>query len=254
MVNNPDTTLNGKVAFVGGASRNLGGLISTTLGASGARVAVHYNSPSSRASAEEVAERINAGAGEAFTLQADLTRVSEVERAFDEVLGRFGALDISVNTAGMVLKKPLTEITEEEYDRMFAVNSKAAFFVMREAARRIADGGKIITILTSLLAAYTGLYSSYAGSKAPVEHFARALSKELFGRNISVNNLAPGPMDTPFFYPAEDEDAIAFHRSSAMNGELTKIEDIVPWVRLLLTDGWWANGQTLFLNGGYTTR
>ncbi|MET9296922.1 SDR family oxidoreductase [Streptomyces sp. NPDC003077] len=254
MVSTPDKTLRGKVAFVGGASRNLGGLISTTLGAEGARVAVHYNSDSSRAQAEEVVARIDAGPGEAFAIQADLTRVTEVERVFDEVVNRFGKLDYSINTAGMVLRKPLTEITEEEYDRMFAVNSKAAFFVMREAARRMADGGKIITIVTSLLAAYTGLYSLYAGSKAPVEHFARALSKELFGRNISVNNIAPGPMDTPFFYPAEDDDSIAFHKSSAMSGDLTKIEDIVPWVRHLLTDGWWANGQTLFLNGGYATR
>ncbi|MDI3404949.1 SDR family oxidoreductase [Streptomyces cavernicola] len=254
MVSTPDRTLDGKVAFVGGASRNLGGLISTTLGAEGALVAVHYNSDSSRAKAEDVADQINAGPGQAFTVQADLTRVPEVERVFDEVVRRYGKLDFSVNTAGMVLKKPFTEITEEEYDRMFAVNSKAAFFVMREAARRIEDGGKIITVLTSLLAAYTGLYSSYAGSKAPVEHFTRALSKELFGRNVSVNNIAPGPMDTPFFYPAEDEGSIAYHRSSAMNGDLTKIEDIVPWVRHLLTDGWWANGQTIFLNGGYTTR
>ncbi|MEV8593266.1 SDR family oxidoreductase [Streptomyces sp. NPDC052012] len=254
MVTTPDRTLDGKVAFVGGASRNLGGLISTTLGADGVRVAVHYNSDSSRAKADDVVDQINAGAGEAFAVQADLTRPAEVERVFDEVVGRFGRLDYSINTAGMVLKKPLTEISEEEYDQMFAVNSKAAFFVMREAARRMADGGKIITIVTSLLAAYTGLYSSYAGSKAPVEHFTRALSKELYGRNISVNNIAPGPMDTSFFYPAEDEDSIAYHKSSAMNGDLTKIEDIVPWVRHLLTDGWWANGQTFFLNGGYTTR
>ncbi|WP_405739377.1 SDR family oxidoreductase [Streptomyces sp. NBC_01525] len=173
MVSKPDITLQGKAAFIGGASRNLGGLIAGTLGAEGALV---------------------------------------------------------------------------------AVNSKAAFFVMKEAARRIEDGGKIVTIVTSLLAAYTGLYSSYAGSKAPVEHFARALSKELFGRNISVNNIAPGPMDTPFFYPAEDDDSVAFHKASAMNGDLTRIEDIAPWVRMLLTDGWWANGRTLFLNGGYTTR
>ncbi|WP_411144517.1 SDR family oxidoreductase [Streptomyces sp. x-80] len=250
----PDKSLSNKVAFVGGASRNLGGLISRTLGAEGALVAVHYNSDSSREKAEGVVAEINAGPGEAFSVQGDLTRVAEVERVFNEVVNRFGKLDYSVNTAGMVLKKPLTEITEEEYDRMFAVNSKAAFFVMREAARRIEDGGKIITIVTSLLAAYTGLYSAYAGSKAPVEHFTRALSKELFGRNISVNALAPGPMDTGFFYPAEDDESIAYHKSSSMDGDLTKIEDIVPWVRMLLTDGWWANGQTLLVNGGYTTR
>lgn len=94
----------------------------------------------------------------------------------------------------------------------------------------------------------------FPGSKAPVEHFTRALSKELFGRNISVNNIAPGPVDTSFFYPAEDDDFVAYHQSSARNCDLTKIEDIVPWVRHLLTDGWWVNGQTLLLIGGYTTR
>ncbi len=120
---------------------------------------VHYNSDSSRAKAEDLVAHINAGPGKAFAIQADLTKVSEVERVFDAVIQQFGRIDYSINTAGMVLKKPLTAVTEEEYDRMFAVNSKAAFFVMREAARRIEDGGKIITIVTSLLAAYTGLYS-----------------------------------------------------------------------------------------------
>ena len=116
MASTPDKTLNGKVAFVGGASRNLGGLISTTLGAEGALVAVHYNSESSRAKAEDVVAQINKGPGEAFAVQADLTKVAEVERVFEEVLDRFGKLDYSINTAGMVLKKPLTEITEEEYN------------------------------------------------------------------------------------------------------------------------------------------
>ena len=111
MATTPDKTLNSKVAFVGGASRNLGGLISTTLGAQGARVAVHYNSDSSRAKAEDVVKEINAGPGEAFAIQGDLTQVSEVERVFDDVVNRFGKLDYSINTAGMVLKKPLTEIT-----------------------------------------------------------------------------------------------------------------------------------------------
>lgn len=254
MANAPDKTLRGKVAFVGGASRNLGGLISQTLGAEGVKVAVHYNSESSAAKADDVVAHITDGGGEAVAVQADLTQVDQVERVFDEVVEHFGRLDFSINTAGMVVKKPLTESTEEDYDRMMAVNSKAAYFVMREAARRIEDGGKIISIVTSLLAAYTGLYSLYAGSKAPVEQFTRALSKELFGRSISVNCIAPGPMDTGFFYPAETDDSVAFHKSSSMNGELTKIEDIVPWVKFLLTDGWWANGQTFFVNGGYTTR
>lgn len=250
----PSHTLKDKVVVIGGASKNLGGLIAREVGKDGAKVVVHYNSPSSKEGAQQTAEAVRAAGGDAVVHEADLTQVSEVEGLFEVAVGAFDKVDCVVNTAGMVLKKPLTEVTEAEYDKMFAVNSKAAFFMMQEAAKRVEDGGKIVTIVTSLLAAYTGLYSVYAGSKAPVEHFTRALSKELFGRNVSVNNIAPGPMDTGFFYPAETDDSIAYHKSSAMNGELTKIEDIVPYVKFLLTDGWWLNGQTLFINGGYTTR
>ncbi|MCC3766821.1 SDR family oxidoreductase [Streptomyces sp. UNOC14_S4] len=250
----PTRTLKDKVVVIGGASRNLGSLIARELASEGAKVVVHYNSPSSKEGAEKTAGEVKALGGEAVVHEADLSKVDEVEGLFDVAVAAFGKVDCMVNTAGMVIKKPMTEVTEAEYDRMFGVNSKAAFFMMREAAKRLEDGGKIITIVTSLLAAYTGLYSVYAGSKAPVEHFTRALSKELFGRNISVNNIAPGPMDTSFFYPAETDDSVAYHKSSSMNGELTKIEDIVPYVKFLLTDGWWLNGQTLFINGGYTTR
>ncbi|MEU5052318.1 SDR family oxidoreductase [Streptomyces sp. NPDC021096] len=250
----PTRTLKDKVVVIGGASRNLGSLVAREVAADGAKVVVHYNSPSSKEGAQQTADAVRAAGGEAVVHEADLTQVSEVEGLFEVAVGAFDKVDCMVNTAGMVIKKPMTQVTEAEYDRMFAVNSKAAYFMMQEAARRLEDGGKIVTIVTSLLAAYTGLYSVYAGSKAPVEHFTRALSKELFGRGISVNNIAPGPMDTGFFYPAETDDSIAYHKSSAMNGELTKIEDIVPYVKFLLTDGWWLNGQTLFVNGGYTTR
>jgi NAD(P)-dependent dehydrogenase (short-subunit alcohol dehydrogenase family) len=138
-----------------------------------------------------------AAGGDVFAMQGDLTKVSEVARLFDEAMNHYGHVDIGVNTVGKVLKKPFVETTEEEYDSMFAINSKAAYFFIQEAGKRMNDGGKIITILTSLLAAFTGLYSSYAGSKAPVEHFTRAAAKELGPRGISVDNVAPGPKDTP---------------------------------------------------------
>src|SRR5204863_1364014 len=121
----------------------------------------------------------------------NLTKVSEVRRLFDEAVKRYGRVDIAVNTVGKVLKKPFVETTEEEYDSMFGINAKAAYFFIQEAGKRMHDGGKIITILTSLLAAFTGLYSTYAGSKAPVEHFTRAAAKEFGRRGISVNNVAP---------------------------------------------------------------
>lgn len=159
-----------------------------------------------------------------------------------------------MNTVGKVLRKPIVDTTEQEYDDMFDVNSKAAYFFIQEAGRRLADGGKIITIVTALLAAFTDGYSTYAGGKAPVEHFTRAAAKEFADRGISVTAIAPGPMDTPFFYSQETPERVEFHKSQAMGGQLTQIEDIAPIVRFLATEGWWITGQTIFANGGYTTR
>ena len=246
--------LQGKVVVVGAGAKNLGGLISRTFGADGASVVVHYHSDTTKAAADETVEAVQAAGGNAFAIQGDLTKVAAVVRLFDEAVKRYGRVDIAINTVGQVLKKPFVETTEEEYDRMFAINAKAAYFFIQGAGKRMQDGGKIITILTSLLAAFTGLYSTYAGSKAPVEHFTRAAAKEFGPRGISVNNVAPGPMDTPFFYPAETPDAVAYHKSQSMNGKLTDIKDIVPIVKFLATDGWWITGQTIFANGGYTTR
>jgi NAD(P)-dependent dehydrogenase (short-subunit alcohol dehydrogenase family) len=116
------------------------------------------------------------------------------------------------------------------------------------------DGGSVITIVTALLAAFTDGYSTYAGAKSPVEHFTRAAAKEFAARGISVNNVAPGPMDTPFFYGEETPERVAFHKSQAMGNRLTQIEDIAPLVVFLADEGHWVTGQTIFANGGYTTR
>src|SRR5690606_13254051 len=107
---------------------------------------------------------------------------------------------------------------------------------------------------TALLAAFTDGYSTYAGGKSPVEHFTRAAAKEFADRGISVTAIAPGPMDTPFFYGQETPERVEFHKSQGMGGQLTKIEDIAPIVRFLASEGWWITGQTIFANGGYTTR
>ncbi|PYH99649.1 NAD(P)-binding protein [Aspergillus ellipticus CBS 707.79] len=96
--------------------------------------------------------------------------------------------------------------------------------------------------------------TSYAGSKAPVEYFTRGVCKELQSRRVSVNNVAPGPMDTPFFYPQESPEAVEFHKSNGMGGRLTMVQDIAPIIRFLCTEGGWITGQTIFANGGYTTR
>ncbi|PKK37123.1 short chain dehydrogenase [Siphonobacter sp. SORGH_AS_0500] len=246
--------LNGKVVIIAGGAKNLGGLLSKSMASKGAKVVVHYNSDQTKAEAEQTLAEIQNKGGEAILVQSDLTNIANITSLFAKAKETFGGVDIAINTVGMVLKKPFTETTEEEYDTMMDVNAKQAYFFLQEAGKLLNDHGKICTIVTSLLAAFTGYYSTYAGAKAPVEHFTRAASKEFGGRGISVTAVAPGPMDTPFFYGQESEEAVAYHKSASALGGLTKIEDIAPLVEFLVTDGWWITGQTIFANGGYTTR
>ncbi|QNG20935.1 SDR family oxidoreductase [Rhodococcus triatomae] len=246
--------LTGKSAIVAAGAKNLGGLISRTLADDGANVLVHYHSDASAQDAEATAAAVRDAGAKAETFQGDLTVPATVTDLFAAGVDAFGSVDIAVNTTGKVLRKPIVETTEAEYDSMFDINAKAAYFFLKEAGRTVADGGRVVTILTSLLAAFTDGYSTYAGAKSPVEHFTRAAAKEFAGRGISVNSVAPGPMDTPFFYPQETPERVEFHKSQALDGRLTRIEDIAPLVRFLVADGGWITGQTLFANGGYTTR
>lgn len=246
--------LRGKTALVGGGAKNLGGLLSRQLAEAGANVVVHFNSASTNPDAEATVAAIKKAGGDAFAIQGDFTSVADVARVFAAAREKFGGLDVAINTVGKVLKKPFTEVTEAEYDEMAAVNAKSAFFFIQEAGKHLNDGGKICTIVTSLLSAYTGLYSTYAGGKAPVEHYTRAASKEFGPRGISVTAVGPGPMDTPFFYGQETPDAVAYHKSASALGGLTRIEDIAALVLFLVTEGGWITGQTIFANGGYTTR
>ncbi|GAB3354054.1 SDR family oxidoreductase [Amycolatopsis echigonensis] len=249
-----DHTLKGKNVLVAAGAKNLGGLISRQAAEAGANVAIHYNSEQTRPQAQETLAAVEAAGGKGVVLTGDLTVPANVEKLFADAEAALGKIDVAVNTVGKVLRKPIVETTEDEYDSMFDINSKAAYFFIKEAGKNVADGGKIITIVTSLLAAFTDGYSTYAGGKSPVEHFTRAAAKEFASRGISVTAVGPGPMDTPFFYGQETPERVEFHKSQAMGGQLTKIEDIAPIVSFLATSGWWITGQTIFANGGYTTR
>ncbi|WBX88482.1 SDR family oxidoreductase [Achromobacter mucicolens] len=255
-----DHSIKGKVAIIAGGAKNLGGLIARDLAEQGARaVAIHYNSAASQAEAEATVAAVQAAGAKAVALQGDLTTAAAVEKLFADAVAAVGRLDIAINTVGKVLKKPFTEISEAEYDEMTAVNSKTAFFFLREAGRHVNDNGKVCTLVTSLLGAFTPFYAAYAGTKAPVEHYTRAAAKEFGARGISVTAVGPGPMDTPFFYPAEGDDAVAYHKTAAALSPfsktgLTDIEDVVPFIRHLVSDGWWITGQTILINGGYTTK
>ncbi|MBV7417127.1 MULTISPECIES: SDR family oxidoreductase [unclassified Comamonas] len=249
-----------KVALIAGGGKNLGGLIARDLAQQGAKaIAIHYNSAASEAEALATVAAVKDLGAQAIAVRADLTKAAAVQKLFADTVAAFGRPDIAINTVGKVLKKPMQEISEAEFDEMSDVNSKAAFFFLKEAGIHVNDHGKVVTLVTSLLGAFTPFYASYAGTKAPVEHYTRAAAKELGARGISVTAVGPGPMDTPFFYPAEGADAVAYHKTAAaLSGfsktGLTDIEDVVPFIRHLVSDGWWITGQTILINGGYTTK
>ena len=253
-------SITGKTVLITGGAKNLGGQIARDLARQGARtVVIHYHSPQSEAAAKATVQAVQHAGAQAFALQADLTRTGAVSELFENTLKLAGSLDIAINTVGKVLKKPIADTTDEDYDAMFAINTKVAYQFIREAGKHLNDNGKLLSIVTSLLGAYTPFYSTYAGAKAAVEHFTRAASKELGGRGISVNAIGPGPMDTPFFYGQEEPEAVAYHKSAAALSPfsqtgLTEVEDIVPHVRFMVSDGWWMTGQTILVNGGYTTK
>jgi NAD(P)-dependent dehydrogenase (short-subunit alcohol dehydrogenase family) len=245
--------LKGKTAVVTGAARNLGRSFAEMLGSHGASVVVHYKGEKSRTEAEETASLVRNAGGTAELISADLTNSGQLRKVFARALERFGRLDVLVNNAAIIIKKLFADISEAEYDHIFAINAKAPFLCMQEAARLMSDYGRIINIGTGILGMSIPAYSVYAGSKAPLEHFTRTLAKEATARGITVNTIAPGSLNTPFFYGGETPESVAMIKQ--MTGGLGEVSDIVPIVEFLASPGaQWVTGQTIFVNGGLLTR
>jgi len=245
--------LAGKAAIVTGATRGLGRGFAVMLARHGARVTVHHHGEASRAEAEETARLVRAEGGEAELLAADLADPGSVERITTDTLRRFGRLDVLINNAGVIIKKPFVEISDQDFERAFAINARAPFLLSRAAASRMTDGGRIVNIATSILGCSFPFYAVYAASKASLEHYGRGLAKELAPRHITVNTVAPGALDTPFFYAAETKESVDAIRQ--FTGGLGAVDDVVPAVEFLVSPGArWLTGQTLFVNGGFVAR
>ncbi len=248
---NLNQTLKGKVAIVTGASKNLGAETATYLGNAGANVIVHHFSNSSKEEASNIVESIKSYGSDAKLVQADLREVSEIKRLFNEAENTFGKVDILVNTAGTMLKKPAAEVQEEEYDQMFSIHTKTAFFLISEAAKRVNDGGRIVNISTTLTSVTTGLYSVYAGAKAASEQFVKMIAKEIGSRGITVNSIAPGPLNTSFFYPVENDHSIDFLKHMSVQNRLGEISDVLPAIKFLTSpEAGWVTAQSIRVNGG----
>jgi NAD(P)-dependent dehydrogenase (short-subunit alcohol dehydrogenase family) len=247
--------LAGKVAIVTGARNNLGRAFAVALARNGADVLVHHHREETKDQAEETARLVRAHGVRAALVQGDLSVVANVRKMYDVAIAELGRVDIVINNAGYIRKAPFTEITEAEFDRASGINTKATFFSMQEAAKRIADGGRIINIATSLLGATTGFYSVYAGTKAAIEDFTRALAKEIGKRGVTVNAVAPGAVDTPFFHGEETPQSVEYIKTAHVSGRLATADDIVGIIEFLASPrAQWVSAQTIFVNNAYLAR
>lgn len=244
-------TLEGKVALVTGASRGIGRAIAVRLGREGASVVVNYSGNAE--AAREAVAAVEAAGGKAVAMKADLGQVARVENLFADTVDRFGSLDILVNNAGVLFNKLLADVTEDDFDRIFAVNVKGVFFACQQAARRMADGGRIINLSSSTTARPITLptYSAYVATKGAVEQFSFVLARELGPRGITVNVVSPGPTDTELFGQGKTEqDKQRFAQTAAL-GRLGLPEDIADVVAFLAGhEARWITGQNIRANGG----
>jgi 3-oxoacyl-[acyl-carrier protein] reductase len=241
--------LQGKVALVTGASRGIGRAIAVRLGGDGAAVVVNY--AGNRQAAQETVSAVEVAGGRAIAVQADVGKRADVERLFDETFQHFGRLDILINNAGIMFNKPLAEVAEEEFDRIFAVNVKGTFLACQQAARRMANGGRIINFSSSTTAMMLPTYGAYVATKGAVEQMSHVLAKELGAKGITVNVISPGPTDTELFGQGKTEqDKQRFAQMAAL-GRLGQPEDIANAVALLVSDDAnWITGQNIRANGG----
>ena len=238
-----------KTAVITGASRGIGAAIAKRLGRDGFTVIVNY--AGSEAEAAKVVEAVIAAGGKAVSHKADVADPTAVGHMFDEAEKAFGGVDILVNSAGIMTLAAISESSDELFDRQIAVNLKGTFNTLREAARRLRNGGRIVNFSTSVVGLKLETYGVYAATKAAVETMTGILAKELRGRNITVNAVAPGPTATDLFLNGKSDELI--DRMAKMNPleRLGTPEDIAAAVAFLAgPDGGWINGQTIRANGG----
>jgi 3-oxoacyl-[acyl-carrier protein] reductase len=238
-----------KVAIVTGASGGIGAAVAERLGKDGFTVVVNY--AGNAASAEAVAAKIEAAGGRALTAQADVADATAVRRMFDSAETAFGGVDVLINNAGVMMLATIAESDDALFDRQIAINFKGSFNTLREAAKRLRDGGRIVNFSSSVVGLLQPTYGVYAGAKAAVEAMTPILAKELRGRNITVNAIAPGPTATKLFLDGKPQQVIDHLSKLAPLERLGQPEDIADAVAFLVSpQGAWINGQTLRANGG----
>ena len=237
-----------KVAVVTGASRGIGAAIATRLAADGFAVVLNYAGSDREAAA--LAAKIESGGGRALTAQADVSDPQAVRRMFDAAEAALGGVDVLVNNAGIMRLAPLADADDALIERQIAVNLKGSLYTLREAARRLRDGGRIVNLSSSVVGMSLPTYGVYAATKAAIEAATHVLAKELRGRH-TVNAVAPGPTATDLFLDGKPPAVVDQLARMSPLERLGRPEDIANAVAFLAgPDGGWINGQVLRANGG----
>jgi 3-oxoacyl-[acyl-carrier protein] reductase len=240
---------NGKVALVTGSSRGIGAATAKRLAREG--YAVTVNCIVNRDLAASVVKEIEAAGGRAIWRQADVSDPAAVQQLFDANEQAFGGVDVVVSNAGIMRLAPTGQMTDADFDRMVDVNLKGSFYVLRQAARRVRNGGRVIALSSSITLLRSPTYGPYAVTKAAQELYANVLAKELEGRMISVNALAPGLVNTTLFTDGKTPQQIQGFVNRTPHKRLAEPSDIADVIAALCSsDGGWVNGQTIFANGG----
>lgn len=240
---------NSKVALVTGASRGIGAAIARRLADDGFAVAINY--VSGTAQAEALVAQLQQSGASAYAAQGDVSKADDVRRMFEAVEQHLGKVDVVVNNAGILKVVPLAQTSDELFEQSFAINTRGVFNILRESATRLNAGGRIINLTSTTLALNMPGYAIYNGTKAAVESFTRVFAKELRGRSITVNAVAPGPVATDLFLNGKTEEQIQMFTKMPPLERLGQPEDIARVVAFLAgPDGAWVNGQVLRTNGG----
>lgn len=237
-----------RIALVTGGSGGIGRAVGERLAAAGMAVVVHYAGNAGRA--EDVVSAITGRGGNAVALGGDVADPDRMAELFAEITERFGGLDVVVNTAGIMLLGPVTEFDLDAFDRMHRTNVRGTFVVSQLAARTLNPGGALINFSTSVLRLQQPGYAAYAATKGAVEAMTLILARELRGRDVTVNVVAPGPTATPLFLDGKDADTVDRLARMSPLERLGEPADIAETVAFLAGPARWVNGQVLYVNGG----
>jgi 3-oxoacyl-[acyl-carrier protein] reductase len=237
-----------RAALVTGGSGGIGSAVAQRLALDGLAVGVHY--AGNRTRAEAVVGTITSSGGKAIAVAGDIADETAMSAAFDALEREFGGIDVVVNTAGIMLLSPLVELDLDDLDRMHRINIRGTFVVSQAAARRVRNGGAIINFSTSVSKLQFPMYSAYAASKGAVNAMTLILAREMRGRDVSVNAVAPGPTATDLFLDGKEQSAIDQLARLSPLERLGTPDDIAEMVAFLAGPGHWVNGQILYVNGG----